>query len=1112
MAIVVVAAGAGLPGLNTSVSAASFLDHDDPALEATEDRSRLFGDDPLVVLFDMPADRAVVAPTLTSLVVLERDLAALPGVARVDGPGSVIDAALGGVARVLGGILATVDGRRLQAAEDARREAEAAGLPDDQVDAAVTAAIQEADEPQMRRYGPLLAQHMRLGLPELDNAAFTRAIALDGARPRPLVELVVPDAGHVAIHVRPTSASDAGAVSDLVRQVRDTVDASPLRDEPHVVTGAPVVTAAVAEDVRQELPRLALVGLLAMAVLLWFANPAPRPLAPLAGVGAGLVVALGTLGWLGLDLGLGAVAITPIVLGLGTDFGVNVGQWYVDARGRGLGAVDAVGDAWVRTLPPLGLSSLVAAAAAVVAIVAPSPTIRALGIALPWALLASLTTSLVINGAVLATAPASRRATPWDRLRDRVAARGRRGAPGGRRRARAMVMGVLLVGAAGWVALPMLAVESDLPALIGDSDELRDARRAERVLGAAGTVEVLVEAPDVTDPVVLDWINGVVGEVAHAEGERIRPLLWPDRLLSWLGPDADAAAIRRGLGALPEALTSAVLLPDQGAAAATFGIPWSSSSEQARMLELVRGAASDPPDGVRARLAGLPVLVASAYEDVAATPVTDTLMGLGAAAAVLLVVLRRRGWAPVAVLVVAAGLRIAVLAIVEGALNPITLSLIAFVAAVDAEFTLVLLAARRRGPRARRVAVRVTGVSAATAAIGFGVLVLSDMAGVRSFGLMAAVSVLAGWLGAVAMFGGPDAPADRTASRPPATRGRRLAAGAAAGALLLSGCTDDGALAEGVLVEVGEATITEDDVQDRIAQLRALYQIDVPAPGTDEHRAFRSDLLASMVAVELVEEGARRRGVRVPEADVTDQLDSYRAASYPWEEDYRAALAATGIGERQVRRELRYQLLQARLFEDVTADVQVDDATVAAAYDEEPGRFDLPERRRVRHVVVADEDAAEEARRLLASGSPFEQVAAELSLDEATRANGGELGWVTQDQLLDGFGPAVFSLEVGEVSSPIRTELGVHVAQVTDVEPAGPTERSEALAALRQQLLEERREARWRSWLDELWKSVDTRYADGVEPVDRPLDVVPSVDDEASGSPEPEGSGTEGGK
>ena len=120
--------------------------------------------------------------------------------------------------------------------------------------------------------------------------------------------------------------------------------------------------------------------------------------------------------------------------------------------------------------------------------------------------------------------------------------------------------------------------------------------------------------------------------------------------------------------------------------------------------------------------------------------------------------------------------------------------------------------------------------------------------------------------------------------------------------------------------------------------------------------------------------------------------------------------------------------------------VEVSDADIDALYQREIGN--LREQRRAAHLLVetdsADDEAAQariaEAQARLAAGEDFAAVARELSDDTGSANDGGDLGVVLRGSFDDAFEQALFALEEGEVSEPVRTSFGLHLIKLVSLQ------------------------------------------------------------------------------
>jgi predicted RND superfamily exporter protein len=314
----------------------------------------------------------------------------------------------------------------------------------------------------------------------------------------------------------------------------------------------------------------------------------------------------------------------------------------------------------------------------------------------------------------------------------------------------------------GWVVEGGTEVVSDLQRLApGDLREVRDARTLERETGVSGDLNVVVRGEELTSPAVIRWMSDYQERVLDRHGyseERtcrqaeLCPALSVTNLFGSAGTESPER-IRALLEALPPYFSRSVISPDRRSATIAFGVRAMPLDEQKELVDDLR-AQLDPPAGVRAELAGPPVLASDANAELESSARLLTLAALALVFVVLFALYRRVDQVIVLLIpiVLAGGWSALVLFALPVPLNPLSAALGALVIAVCAQLAVILSARYRRERRAGRApAAALTHAydragptvfaSGAVAIAGLAALIASDVRMLRDFGFVAVVDL-----------------------------------------------------------------------------------------------------------------------------------------------------------------------------------------------------------------------------------------------------------------------------------------------------------------------------------------------------------------------------------
>jgi peptidyl-prolyl cis-trans isomerase C len=127
----------------------------------------------------------------------------------------------------------------------------------------------------------------------------------------------------------------------------------------------------------------------------------------------------------------------------------------------------------------------------------------------------------------------------------------------------------------------------------------------------------------------------------------------------------------------------------------------------------------------------------------------------------------------------------------------------------------------------------------------------------------------------------------------------------------------------------------------------------------------------------------------------------------------------------------RERILGDMLVEGVVEKAVTEDA-IRKLYAEQQKLSKRSEEIRARQIIVGSQAEAESVKKLLASGASFDALAMERSTDQATRFNGGDLGYFTLDVMPEPYGVALKDAQKGALVGPFAAEGGWVLVKVED--------------------------------------------------------------------------------
>jgi peptidyl-prolyl cis-trans isomerase D len=227
-----------------------------------------------------------------------------------------------------------------------------------------------------------------------------------------------------------------------------------------------------------------------------------------------------------------------------------------------------------------------------------------------------------------------------------------------------------------------------------------------------------------------------------------------------------------------------------------------------------------------------------------------------------------------------------------------------------------------------------------------------------------------------------------------------------------------------------------------------------------------------------LEQTYRQRNDKIKLAVVTFNADSFRSQATASDAD----VASYFDGHKDdfkvpEKRKIRYLLLD---IEAMRAKVVVPAGDIEKAYNSSIEQYTTPEQVRASHILLktegkADADVKAKAEAILKqakAGADFAELAKKNSEDESNAKNGGDLDYFGRGRMVPEFDQAVFAMQPGQISDLVKTQYGYHIIKLVDKKPAATRPLAEVRQQLSDQLAYERAQSQAADLASKLEKQV----------------------------------------
>ena len=229
-----------------------------------------------------------------------------------------------------------------------------------------------------------------------------------------------------------------------------------------------------------------------------------------------------------------------------------------------------------------------------------------------------------------------------------------------------------------------------------------------------------------------------------------------------------------------------------------------------------------------------------------------------------------------------------------------------------------------------------------------------------------------------------------------------------------------------------------------------------------------------------LEQEYRRRNDKVKLAVVSVTADSFRAQVTAGEAEVASHFEAHKDDFKiPEKRKIRYLLVDV---EALRAKTVVPAADIEREYNNNSEQYTTAEQVRASHILLKTEgkdDAAVKARaeellKQARGGGDFAELAKKNSEDTDSAKNGGDLDYFGRGRMVPEFDQAVFAMQPGAISDLVKTQYGYHIIKLVDKKTATTRQLAEVRQQLTDQLAYQRAQAQAADLSQNLEKQIKT--------------------------------------
>jgi hydrophobe/amphiphile efflux-3 (HAE3) family protein len=340
---------------------------------------------------------------------------------------------------------------------------------------------------------------------------------------------VLPDNKHALIHVIMDGMYYTGdEVTTLIEETENAINEAGFIDVDTALTGPPAFMAQIEDMMTKNMSIMFIVSTFLMLLILALIFSVRGFFAwrwlPLGMVGLGIVYTFGATGLLSIPITMVSMSAFPILVGLGIDYSIQIHNRYDEEVRKGRTLKEAVINSLIYVGPSIGIAVVAVCLSFIAMLFSPIPMIQDFGRMLLIGVVASCIVAMVVPLSILywrdrrieQKIPAVIKRVTVPEEKERFIEKGLRHFASWVIKYPAVIIPIAIaISVVGLVYDPKIDTETNEANMISeDVPAMRDYQTLKDVMAGEIQLNVLGEADDVTEPLVISWMAGYEDQIS----------------------------------------------------------------------------------------------------------------------------------------------------------------------------------------------------------------------------------------------------------------------------------------------------------------------------------------------------------------------------------------------------------------------------------------------------------------------------------------------------------------------------------------------------------------------------------------------------------------------